>query len=173
VEGFLTWVPIGARRGWALDLMRRRVDSVPGAMELLVVSSVEAARERGDTMLSLSLSALAHVDEAGTGRESDPSGEVESRNAKTAAQAARAREFLSQHLARFYDFKGLFSWKKKFAPDFEDRYLVYPATFALPQVAVALARAQSPGGGLLSYLRGGRHRSLDPDGARAHARLRS
>jgi phosphatidylglycerol lysyltransferase len=152
VEGFLTWVPIGARRGWALDLMRRRVDSAPGAMELLVTGSVEAARERGDTMLSLSLSALAHVDEADA--ERDPaSGEAASRNAKTAAQAARAREFLSQHLARFYDFKGLFSWKKKFAPDFEDRYLVYPATFALPQVAVALARAQSPGGGLLSYLR--------------------
>lgn len=169
VEGFLTWVPIGARRGWALDLMRRRADSTPGAMELLVVHSVEAARERGDTMLSLSLSALAHVGEADAGNESDRSGEAASRNAKTAAQAARAREFLSQHLARFYDFKGLFSWKKKFAPEFEDRYLVYPAPFALPQVAVALARAQSPGGGLLSYLRGGRH-PRDPE--RPAARMR-
>src|SRR6185369_9119011 len=63
----------------------------------------------------------------------------------------RAREFLMQHLARFYDFKGLFRWKKRFDPAFEDRYLVYPAALSLPRVALALIRAQSPAG-LLSYL---------------------
>jgi phosphatidylglycerol lysyltransferase len=67
-------------------------------------------------------------------------------------RADRARDFLSQHLARFYDFKGLFRWKKKFDPEFEDRFLVYPNTLALPQVVIALVRAQSPGGGLLSYV---------------------
>jgi phosphatidylglycerol lysyltransferase len=72
---------------------------------------------------------------------------------RAALQAARAREFLSQHLARFYDFQGLFHWKKKFDPTFEDRYLVYPGPLALPQVTLALVRAQSPGGGLWSYLR--------------------
>jgi phosphatidylglycerol lysyltransferase len=148
VEGFVTWIPVWARHGWALDLMRRREDSAPGTMELLVVRSVEAARERGDALVSLSLSALAQVDEPGL--ELAPAGDPQA-----AARATRAREFLSRHLARFYDFKGLFHWKGKFAPEFEDRFLVYPGPLALPQVALALVRAQSPGGGLLSYVRRG------------------
>jgi lysylphosphatidylglycerol synthetase-like protein (DUF2156 family) len=57
----------------------------------------------------------------------------------------RAREFLTQHLARFYDFEGLFRFKRKFDPQFEPRYLIYPSPFALPQVTLALIRAQTPG----------------------------
>ena len=139
-EGFMTWMPIWARRGWALDLMRRRRDSVPGTMELLVASSVEAARARSDAMLSLSLSALARVEGAGA-----PDGQ-------SATPEERARAFLMEHLARFYNFKGLLHWKKKFGPTFEHRYLIYPGPLALPRVALALVRAQSAGG-LWSYLR--------------------
>ena len=146
VEGFATWEPIWARRGWALDLMRRRIDSAPGTMELIVARAVETARARGDAMMSLSLSALARV-----GPEFTPgAGQVEA--PATEPETDRAREFLSQHLARFYDFKGLFRWKKKFSPEFEDRYLVYPGALALPRVALALVRAQTPGG-FTSYLR--------------------
>jgi phosphatidylglycerol lysyltransferase len=155
VEAFTTWVPIPARRGWALDLMRRRADAPSGVLELLVVRMLEAARERGDAMLSLSLSALASVGEpapappaagaAGTGAAPAP---AEPRTAD------RARALVIEHLSRFYDFRGLFHWKKKFAPEFEDRYLVYPEPLALPRIALALARAQSPAG-LLSYLRRG------------------
>jgi phosphatidylglycerol lysyltransferase len=147
VEGFTTWEPIWARHGWALDLMRRRVDAAPGTMDLLVVKAVEAAKARGDALLSLSLSALARV-----GQELTPDTKADSPERPGAAETDRAREFLSQHLARFYDFKGLFQWKRKFDPEFEDRYLVYPSSLALPRVALALARAQSPGG-FSSYLR--------------------
>src|SRR6185369_6970398 len=96
VEAFTTWVPVPARLGWALDLGRRRQDAAPGAMDLLVVRAVQAARERGDAMLSLSLSALAMVQ-----------GERACDDVPAAGNAAseRAREFLMQHLARFYDFK--------------------------------------------------------------------
>ncbi len=139
IEAFATWVPIPARRGWAFDLTRRRDDAIPGVMELLVTSSVAEARARGDAVLSLSLSALASVASAPGEPDESP-------------EARRARAFLTEHLARFYDFKGLFQWKKKFDPRFEDRYLVYPSPFALPRVALALIRAQSPGG-LASYFR--------------------
>jgi phosphatidylglycerol lysyltransferase len=134
-SAFLTWVPIPARRGWALDLTRRRADAPNGVMDFLVVKSVESARARGDAMLSLSLSALADV------HDSTPPEPPE-----------KSRSFLKSHLARFYDFEGLFRWKKKFALEFEDRYLVYPDPLALPRVVLALVRAQSPGG-LRSYLR--------------------
>jgi phosphatidylglycerol lysyltransferase len=145
---FLTWTPIAARHGWALDLMRRRSDAPPGIMEFLVAQSVEHARERGDKVLSLSLSALARVDEPGGGPGSAAG---DTADAEPAA-ARRARAFLMEHLARFYDFEGLFRWKSKFGPRFEDRYLVYPDSLSLPRVALALVRAQSPGG-LRSYLR--------------------
>jgi len=142
VEGFLTWVPVPARRGWALDLMRRRVDALPGVMELLVAQSVEHARTIGVEMLSLSLSALAKVDEPATAALPAAGGG----GAGASAEPDRARAFLMEHLARFYDFKGLFLWKRKFVPRFEDRYLVYTGPLALPRVVFALVRAQSPGG---------------------------
>ena len=134
VEAFATWTPIWARRGWAIDLMRRRRDAPTGVMELLVVRSVEHARERGDDLMSLSLSALVKV-------ASRPDASTE-----TTVTEDPARAFLIQRMSRFYDFQGLFRWKRKFDPDFEDRYLVYPHTLALPKIALALVRAQSPGG---------------------------
>jgi len=171
VEAFGTWVPVWARRGWAIDLMRRRADALTGATEFLVVKSVEHARARGDAMLSLSLSALAKVEEprpaeaaaTGDGAEGADDATAEPSSVTTPDVAARglplgavtddrAREFLMEHLARFYDFKNLFRWKKKFRPAFEDRYLVYPDPMGLPRVARALLRAQSPGG-LIGYFR--------------------
>src|SRR5258705_4581892 len=141
---FVTWEPIWARRGWALDLMRRRDDAPAGVIESLIAKSVESARERGDALLSLSLSALAKVD--GSERQSVGVGEPDK-------APERARAFLMQHLARFYEFEGLFRWKEKFNPAFEDRYLIYPDPLALPQVAVALVRAQSAGGIPSSFIR--------------------
>ncbi len=140
VEAFCTWTPIWARRGWAIDLMRRHRNAPTGAMELLVVNSVLNARERGDELLSLSLSALVKVT-APRGDATEPT-----------VTEDPARAFLIQRLSRFYDFQGLFRWKRKFNPDFEDRYLIYPSTLALPRIALALVRAQSPGG-LWSYMR--------------------
>ena len=167
VEAFCTWVPVWARRGWAIDLMRRRSDALTGATEFLIVKSVEHARSRGDAMLSLSLSALAKVEDVapaaaaeGAGGE-DTTPEPSTLTTPDSSRPAlprgaitddRAREFLMEHLARFYDFKNLFRWKKKFGPEFEDRYLVYPDPLGLPRVARALLRAQSPGG-LMGYFR--------------------
>ena len=169
VEAFCTWVPVWARQGWAIDLMRRRSDALSGATEFLVVKSVESARARGDAMLSLSLSALAKVGEPVPVATAAAAGEAEDEATpepstltapdtrppglpRGAVTDDRAREFLMEHLARFYDFKNLFRWKQKFGPEFEDRYLVYPDPLGLPRVARALLRAQSPGG-LMGYFR--------------------
>lgn len=145
-EAFVTWQPIWARHGWALDLMRRRSDAVPGVMEFLIAKSVAEARARGDALLSLSLSALVeaepHAAEGGDDGPATPLGPA----------AERTRELLLKHLGRFYDFENLFRWKKKFEPEYEPRFLVYPSVAELPRVALALARAQSPGG-FRTYLR--------------------
>jgi phosphatidylglycerol lysyltransferase len=136
VEGFVTWVRIPARGGWALDLMRRHPQATPGVMEFLIARSVEMGRERGDALFSLSLSALASVAE----------GAPDASRRGPSTEAGRAREFLIAHLSRFYDFKGLFRWKQKFSPVFEDRFLVCGRAMDLPRVVLALVRAQSPGG---------------------------
>ncbi len=174
VEAFCSFVPVPARRGWALDLMRRRPDSLTGATEFLVVKTLERARARGDALLSLSLSALVKVEEqpvalGDAGRAVPPTmgaapGAASEDRAWPGAAAAgleaageatagdAAREFLMDALARYYDFKGLFRWKKKFNPAFEDRYLVFSDPLALPRVARALLRAQTPAG-LMSYFK--------------------
>lgn len=156
VEAFCTWTPVWARRGWALDLMRRRRGAPNGVMELLVARMVEHARGRGDELVSLGLSALVRIEPAGS-----PAG------APVAAEDP-ARAFLIERLRRFYDFRGLFEWKRKFDPDFEDRYLVHAGAAALPQVALALVRAQSPSG-LLSYLRPERGAAPPEPGAKGRA----
>ena len=56
---FITLVPVPARRGWMLDLMRRRVGAPGGAMELLIARTAEYLHERGDQTFSLSLAPLA------------------------------------------------------------------------------------------------------------------
>jgi phosphatidylglycerol lysyltransferase len=104
-------------------------------MDLLVATSARLAREQGDKGLSLGLSALVSTTPDDT------------------PEAERVRAFLRKRLERFYDFEGLFRWKKKFGPEFEDRYLVYPGPLALPRVTFALVRAQSGGGGIAAFLK--------------------
>lgn len=62
--------------------------------------------------------------------------------------------YLSDHLNQFYHFQGLHQYKEIFDPRWEPRYLVYPGIAALPDVVVALIRADS-GDRLLDYLKPG------------------
>jgi lysylphosphatidylglycerol synthetase-like protein (DUF2156 family) len=144
IEAFATWVPVPARRGWALDVLRRRGDAHPGALELLVVRSLERARDRGDAMISLALSPLAFVPAHLEPGHRVP-GNVESsyrEPSRPHGSPEAARAFLQQHLARHYDFPGAFDWKRRFDPSFEDRYLVVPDPRVLPPVVLALIHAQ-------------------------------
>src|SRR5207245_1151378 len=53
LEAFVSWLPVPARKGWTLDLMRRRPDGVYGAMEALIVRSISEAAGRGVLEVSL------------------------------------------------------------------------------------------------------------------------
>jgi lysylphosphatidylglycerol synthetase-like protein (DUF2156 family) len=65
----------------------------------------------------------------------------------------RGVALLFKNMNSFYGYKNLFQFKKKFAPRWEGRYLIYPKNADLLRVAYALARLHSPDGLLQTIAR--------------------
>jgi lysylphosphatidylglycerol synthetase-like protein (DUF2156 family) len=126
LEAFVSWLPVPARKGWTLDLMRRRPDSVYGAMEALIVRSISEAAGRG--VEELSLGVAPRVIPAG-----DASG-----------AADRALRAMYWGLDRFQRSRTLHHFKAKFSPRWEDRYLAVPSASTLPEVLIAIVRVHLP-----------------------------
>ena len=120
-----------------IDLMRRRAEVEHGTMDFLFISMFDHFKEQGYDNFNLGLSALSGVGQA-----------------KMSPRLEKGIRYLYNHLNRFYNFKGLHNYKEKFHPRWEPRYLVYPGLVALPEVVVALVRADS-GDRLLDYFKPG------------------
>ena len=120
-----------------IDLMRHRADVESGAMDFLFISMFQHFKERKFDGFNLGLSVLSGV------------GDAPSDN-----RLEKGLHYLSEHMERFYGFQGLHAYKDKFHPCWEPRYLVYPRLSALPDVVVALVRADS-GDRLLDYFKPG------------------
>lgn len=120
-----------------IDLMRRRTEIEKGTMEFLFVSMFQHFQQLKYDGFNLGLSALSGVG----GTQDSPALE-------------KALKYLYEHLNKFYNFKGLHTFKDKFSPRWEPRYLVYPNLAALPDIVVALVRADS-GDRLLDYFKPG------------------
>src|SRR5512139_426382 len=127
VIAFTTWRPYRGGRAALLDLMRKRREAPSGTMDLLIARSLEELREAGFEEASLANAPLANVGE--------PRGGLE-----------KGVALLFEHLNAFYGYKSLFQFKKKFAPRWEGRYLVYPRGADLPRVVYALASVHGAGG---------------------------
>jgi phosphatidylglycerol lysyltransferase len=127
VVAFTSWRPYHGGRAALLDLMRKRKDAPSGTMDLLVARALEELRSAGLEEASLANAPLANVGE--------PRGGLE-----------KGVAVLFENLNAFYGYKNLFQFKKKFAPRWEGRYLVYPRGAELPRVAYALAGVHGAGG---------------------------
>ncbi|HKV87190.1 MAG TPA: phosphatidylglycerol lysyltransferase domain-containing protein [Candidatus Dormibacteraeota bacterium] len=127
LEAFVSWLPVPARNGWTLDLMRRRPDSAYGVMEALIVRSIQEAAGRGIVEVSLGVAPriIAAADAASGGMD-------------------RAMRAMFWSLDRFQRSRTLRRFKEKFGPCWEDRYLAVPGPQTLPEVMVALVRAHLP-----------------------------
>jgi phosphatidylglycerol lysyltransferase len=123
--GFVTWLPVPAREGWTLDLMRRRPDAPNGLVEALVVHSLEEAARAGRAEVSLGVAPLSL-----SGFPSSTSGSL--------------LRHVYGRLDRFRSGRSLTRFKAKFAPDWEARYLAVPETVVLPEVLAALLAAHLP-----------------------------
>lgn len=109
-----------------LDLMRHQANIEQGTMDFLFISMLQHFQARGYESFNLGLAALSGVGETGE-----------------ATRLEKGMHYLYAHLSQFYNFQGLRAYKDKFHPQWESRYLVYPELAALPNIVVALVRADS------------------------------
>lgn len=126
VLAFANFVSAPARRMLAVDLMRHRDNPPNGLMDFLFAEAIRLTKEQGFTALSLGLAPLANVGvEDGSG------------------VADAACRLIYERFNRVYNFKGLHTYKSKFSPVWEPRYLLYPSLAVLPRVALAVVRADT------------------------------
>jgi phosphatidylglycerol lysyltransferase len=126
LEAFVSWLPVPARKGWTLDLMRRRPDASYGVMEALISRSIEEAGRRG--VVEVSLGVAPRIIASGEER----------------GMLDHAMRAMYWGLDRFQRSGTLHRFKTKFGPCWEDRYLAIPGPPALPGVMGALVRAHMP-----------------------------
>jgi phosphatidylglycerol lysyltransferase len=124
IEAFANVVTEFQANEAAVDLMRHRSQVESGLMDFLFVSLFQWAKENGYASFNLGLSALSGVGES----SEDPAME-------------RALNYFYRNVSRFYNFRGLHSFKEKFHPTWLPRYLIYPDALSLPAISVALYRA--------------------------------
>jgi len=123
VEAFVTWLPYSGGRAILLDAMRHRRDAQAGVMDLLISESALQFKKEGLQALSLAMAPLANVDEASALSPYD-----------------RGVRLLFDHFSAVYGYRTLFQYKKKFAPDWHPRFLVFPRPDQLVRIAYALVR---------------------------------
>ncbi len=128
VVGFCQWVPAPGINGYSLDLMRRDLGSHPNGMtDLMVVSTIEYLSSRQLKNLSLNFATMRAV----------MAGETEE-----GLQSKLERWFLKR-LSDTAQIESLWKFNSKFNPRWLPRYLVFDSPQNLPQIAIAIARAES------------------------------
>ncbi len=128
ISGFCQWVPAPAVEGYSLDLMRRNLQNHPNGMfDLLIVETIRELHLRGFKHLSLNFAAmravLASTEEASLG--------------------VRMERWMLGRLSDSMQIESLFRFNSKFDPEWEPRFLAIDAIEHLPQIAIAVARAES------------------------------
>ncbi len=128
IVGFCQWVPTNFQSGYSLDLMRREIGDHPnGMMDLLIVETLSQLVETPVQYLSLNFAALR------------------------ATLAGERGDGISQKVERWalgklsdsMQIESLWRFNSKFNPTWTARYLVYDNLEDLPNVAFAVAKAES------------------------------
>ena len=100
--------------------MRRRPDSPNGVMDLLLVALAERFRREGLTGMTLGLAPLMNIEGTGVG--------------------ARTLRSMSERDSKSFNFSGLRTYKEKWRPQWEPRFLMYPSELSLLRIGYAVAR---------------------------------
>jgi len=130
VRAFVTFRYVDGGKGVVLDLMRRDSSAPSGVIDFIIARALERFRDAGLSFASLSLAPLANVQ--GDGR---------------APRVERLLGLLYDKGNAAYRYKSLYAFKKKFAPRWEPRYILYPAgCWNLARVALAITVVHFPKG---------------------------
>ena len=135
LDAFATWLPYKQRTARSLDLMRSRSDA-KGVMDFLIVESIDHFKAMEVEEVSLGNAPLANIEE----------------NVKGYRREERAVKFLFENFNRYYGYKSLFEFKKKYQPIWQGRYLGFRPKSNLLLIALALVRVHMPQG-LMRILR--------------------
>ncbi len=104
------------------DLMRRRTEAPNGIMDYVFVKLFLRSKEQGFKRFNLGMAPMAGFQEQ-----------------EEATPEERAIHAFFQHLNFLFSFKGLLSYKAKFASIWEPRYLIYRSILDLPRIAIAIS----------------------------------
>jgi lysyl-tRNA synthetase class 2 len=124
----LHFVPWGTA-GLSLDLMRRDRGSDAGLNEAMIVAAVQSAPEFGVTQLSLNFSVFRSALERGGRLGAGP--------------VLRIWRGLLLWASRWFQIESLYRFNAKFRPEWEPRYICYPAARDVPRVAMAALEAEA------------------------------
>ncbi|MGH2977717.1 MAG: bifunctional lysylphosphatidylglycerol flippase/synthetase MprF [Gaiellaceae bacterium] len=127
VGGFLHLAPSAAGGGWSLSAMRRRPDAPNGLTEFLVVETLAWARSTGASELSLNFCALTDF--------------LAPERVKTPVRRAVRRGLLLADNA--FQLERLYSFNRKFFPEWRRRYICVERLTDLPAVGLAYLHAES------------------------------
>ncbi len=105
----------------SVDLMRHLPDTPNGTMDLLFARLIEWSKEQGYQTFNLGMAPLSSV---GSSRSS--------------LREEKLANLVFRYGGHFYGFEGLRRYKEKFFPEWQPRYLAYPASVSLPVLLVDL-----------------------------------
>ncbi|MBK1721764.1 bifunctional lysylphosphatidylglycerol flippase/synthetase MprF [Thiocystis violacea] len=110
------------QRELGLDLMRQLPDAPPGTMDFLFTRIIEWASAEGYGWFNLGMAPLSGVG-----------------NIRYARPDERLAGLAYDYGSRLYNYKGLRSFKEKFHPVWQSRYIAYPLYRPLPTLLIDLA----------------------------------
>ncbi|MEK3687746.1 bifunctional lysylphosphatidylglycerol flippase/synthetase MprF [Paenibacillus sp. FSL R10-2736] len=110
----------------SIDLMRHRKDTPNRTMDYLFLCLLEWAKSRGFSSFN-----LGHAPQPGAGRNTG------------ALREEKVARLVFERGGHWYGFPGLRRYKEKFGPQWEPRYLAYPASLTLYLLTLDLVRLVS------------------------------
>ena len=127
IKGFLYFVPWGDHRV-SLDRMQRERGTDPGLNELMIAETVEYARTKGITHISLNFAAFRSL--------------FERADKISAGPITRGTRNLIRFFSNWFQVESLYRFNAKFQPEWQTRYVLYPKARDLPKVGWAALRAE-------------------------------
>ena len=127
IKGLLYFVP-WSHDGISLDRMQRERGTDPGVNELLIVQTVEWARENKIESISLNFAAFRSL--------------FERADKISAGPITRGSRNLIRFFSNFFQVESLYRFNAKFDPEWQTRYLVYPKATDIAKIGWAAIKAE-------------------------------